>query len=169
MSKKNRSNKFWLALVLVVVLSLGIAGVALAVSPDTQAPVANATNPVTVQMASSSFEVAKAPEQETADVLETEETNDVEEPEDAEEQEDPAEEAAEDAALAGTAKITEAEALAIAEKAYAGYTFVSDGLENENGTTVYGLIGTKDGKSIEVKVDSTTGNILPEQDGEYEG
>ena len=32
MSKKNRSNKFWLALVLVVVMSLGIAGVALAVS-----------------------------------------------------------------------------------------------------------------------------------------
>ena len=170
MSKKNKVNKFWLALVLVVILSLGITGAALAASPDTKAAVPNASEVVSVLPASVDTKDAFAgPSQETTDASEAEEANDVEEPEDAEEPEDSADEATEDAALVGTAKITESEALAIAENAYAGYTFVSDGLENENGTTVYGLVGTKSGKSIEVKIDAANGNILPEQDGDYEG
>ncbi len=170
MSKKSKSNKFWLALVLVVVLSLGITGAALAASPDTQAPVASAVKPVSIQVVSSSTkDVVAATEQETTDASETEDVNDIEEPEDAEEPEDSANEAAEDAALVGTAKISESDAIAAAEKAYPGYTFASNGLENENGTTVYGLVGTKSGKSIEVKIDAATGSILPEQDGEFEG
>ena len=170
MSKKNKVNKFWLALVLVVVLSLGITGAALAASPDAQAPVASAAKPVSIQVVSSSTkDVVAATEQETTDASEAEDVNDVEEPEDAEEPEDSSNEADEDAALAGTAKISESDAIAAAEKAYPGYTFVSNGLENENGTTVYGLVGTKSGKSIEVKIDAATGSILPEQDGEFEG
>ena len=170
MSKKNKVNKFWLALVLVVILSLGITGAALAASPDTKAAVPNASEVVSVLPASVDTKDAVAgPSQETTDASEAEEANDVEEPEDAEEPEDSANEATEDAALVGTAKIAESDALAAAEKAYPGYTFVSNGLENENGTVVFGLIGTKSGKSIEVKIDAATGNILPEQDGDYEG
>lgn len=169
MSKKNKVNKFWLALVLVVILSLGITGAALAASPDTKA-VPNASEVVSVLPESVGTKDAVAePSQETADASEAEEANDVEEPDDVEEPEDSANEATEDAALVGTAKITESDALATAEKAYPGYTFVSNGLENENGTTVYGLVGTNSSKSIEIKVDAATGSILPEQDGDFEG
>jgi len=170
MSKKSKTSKFWLALVLVVVLSLGVAGAALAASPDSSTPTASANESVAVlSVSSSAQDTASTSVQESTDTSETEDVNDVEEPEDAEEPEDSANEAAEDAALVGTAKVSESDALAAAEKAYPGYTFVSNGLENENGTTVYGMIGTKSGKSIEVKVDAATGSILPEQDGEFEG
>lgn len=170
MSKKSKTSKFWLALVLVVVLSLGVAGAALAASPDSQTPTASAAEPVAVlSVSSSAQDTASTSAQESTDTSETEDVNDVEEPEDAEEPEDSANEAAEDAALVGTAKVSESDALTAAEKAYPGYSFVSNGLENENGTTVYSLIGTKSGKSIEVKVDAATGSIMPEQDGEFEG
>lgn len=170
MSKKKKVNKFWLALVLVVVLSLGIAGAALATSPDTQAPITSAPEPATIQaVTSNTNDTENATGQESDDALEADNVNDAAEPEDAEEPDDSANEATEDAALNGTAKISESDAFAAAEKAYPGYTFVSNGLENENGTTVYGLVGTKSGKSIEVKIDAATGSILPEQDGEFEG
>lgn len=73
--------------------------------------------------------------------------------------------AAEQAQLAAQAKLTEADAIAVAQAAYPGGTVTAFGeLDNENGVPVYELkVQPSDGsQAVEVKVDAVTGSILPE-------
>jgi len=65
-----------------------------------------------------------------------------------------------DADLIQKAKITEAEAIIVAEKAYAGYSFTSNGLENEDGIIVYNLEGTKGDTFIRVNINAVDGSIM---------
>lgn len=73
--------------------------------------------------------------------------------------------AAEQAQLAAQAKLTEADAIAVAQAAYPGGMVTASGeLDNENGVPVYELkVQPSDGsQAVEVKVDAVTGSILPE-------
>jgi uncharacterized membrane protein YkoI len=97
---------------------------------------------------------------------------DVEQPEGAESQnevQDQGKEAAENAALAAKATVTEQEAIQIAQNANPGYTFVVDELGDENGVIVYELKG-KDasGKVLEVHVDAGSGALIQESDSEHD-
>ncbi len=166
MKKGLKPSRIVITVVLVVVLCLGITGGALAASPETAKLIFNSSAELAnteVEDVNDTDNVEFEGEDESDDATEAVEANEVSEPEDAQN------EAAEDAALIGTAKISELDAIAAAEKANAGYTFVSNGLENENGTIVYSLSGTKNGTKIEVKVNAADGSIVPEQDGDFEG
>ncbi|GEM_PF-3034486 len=174
MKKVSKANKVLLTLIVVVVMCLGITSVALAAAPDTSSAIASSVAPVptiTLEKADviDTDNVEFESESEADDATEVSQPEDATEANEATEPGDVGNEAAEDAALIGTAKISELDAIAAAEKASVGYTFVSNGLENENGTIVYGLTGTKNGKEIEVKVNAADGSIVPEQDGDFEG
>ena len=74
------------------------------------------------------------------------------------------------AVLASEAKVTEAEALSIAEAAHPGYTFKAEELDSENGAVCYELRGSnQSGGVIEVEVNAVDGTILAESEGENEG
>ena len=82
---------------------------------------------------------------------------------------DTAKEAAENAALAAKATVTEQKAIQIAQDANAGYTFTVAELGSENGVIAYDLKGTDTtGKALEVHVDASNGAILQASDSEYE-
>lgn len=84
------------------------------------------------------------------------------------EAQDKAKETAENTTLATKAKVTEQEAIQIAEKANSGYTFIVDELGSDNGVIAYELKGTNaDGKKLEVHVDAVSGALLQESDSEY--
>lgn len=102
------------------------------------------------------------------DVMEEEKADD---PSDEHEEEEEAsfdDEANDDAALAGKATLTVAQANDIALAANPGATIVKTKLGDENGTIIYEvLIKTADGKIAEIKVNVTNGGILPE-DNDHE-
>ena len=73
-----------------------------------------------------------------------------------------ADEAAESAALASQAKVTESQANTTALGQFPGGTVSKTELDNENGTVIYSVHLTDSaGKQQEVKVDATTGTVLP--------
>lgn len=174
MKRGLKPSKVSLTVILVVVLCLGITGVALAAAPGTSTAITSSVEPVpTITLEKvdviDTDNVEFESESEADDATEVAKSEDATEANEATEPGDAVNEAAEDAALIGTAKISELDAIAAAEQANVGYTFVSNGLENENGTIVYNLTGTKSGTKIEVKVNALNGSIVPEQDGDYEG
>src|SRR5260221_8484965 len=78
-----------------------------------------------------------------------------------------ANEQAESAALAGQAKITEAQANTTALGQFAGGAVTKTHLDSENGKVIYTLhLTDSNGKKQETKVDATTGPPLPAQAGE---
>lgn len=84
--------------------------------------------------------------------------------------EDPALEAQEQADLAAQAKVTESDAIAIAEKTNPGYAFTAKELDSENGVATYNLKGTDAaGATLEAKVNAMDGSIMAEADAEFEG
>lgn len=73
-----------------------------------------------------------------------------------------ADEVAESAALASQAKVTESQANTTALGQFPSGTVSKTELDNENGTVIYSVHLTDGaGKSQEVKVDATTGTVLP--------
>ena len=63
--------------------------------------------------------------------------------------------------LAAQAKITEADAIAAAEAANSGYSFIVDELGSENGALVYELKGTdSNGNKLKALIDATDGSIV---------
>jgi|GEM_PF-1528747 len=82
---------------------------------------------------------------------------------DMEEADDPAKELEEEAALAGKATLTKAQANDIALAANQDSTILKTRLGDENGTIIYEVeIQTADGKTSEVKIDAESGEILLE-------
>jgi len=78
-----------------------------------------------------------------------------------------ANEQAESAALAGQAKITEAQANTTALGQFAGGTVTKTELDSENGKVIYTIHLTDSaGKKQEAKVDATTGTLLPAEAAE---
>jgi uncharacterized membrane protein YkoI len=78
-----------------------------------------------------------------------------------------ASEQAESAALAGQAKITEAQANTTALGQFAGGTVTKTELDSENGKVIYTVHLTDSaGKKQEAKVDATTGTLLPAEAAE---
>ncbi|SRR6266851_462206 len=78
-----------------------------------------------------------------------------------------ANEQAESAALAGQAKITEAQANTTALGQFAGGTVTKTELDSENGKVIYTVHLTDSaGKKQEAKVDATTGTLLPAEAAE---
>jgi uncharacterized membrane protein YkoI len=78
-----------------------------------------------------------------------------------------ASEQAESAALAGQAKITEAQAKTTALGQFAGGTVTKTELDSENGKVIYSVHLTDSaGKKQEAKVDATTGTLLPAEAAE---
>ena len=74
---------------------------------------------------------------------------------------------AESAALASQAKVTEAQANTTALGQFPGGTVKKTELDNENGKVIYSVHVTDSaGKSQEVKVDATTGKLLPAEAAE---
>jgi hypothetical protein len=101
---------------------------------------------------------------ETPDALEGPETPDANEAN--EPAEDPAAEAAEAAALASKATISEQQAIDAALAAHPGTTMVKVSLDDENGLVVYSV---ELSNGADVKVDATTGQIAStDQGGEHE-
>jgi len=89
------------------------------------------------------------------------------------EQDSPEEIAAEKAEaekLAPFAKISEAEAQAIAQKAYTGNGTLNESqLENEDGKIVYGIeFKETNGNEVDIKVDAKTGEIVKTEDDQNE-
>src|ERR1700687_6164615 len=81
-----------------------------------------------------------------------------------------ANEKAETAALASQAKITADQANTAALAGFAGGTVKKTELDSENGTVVYRLkLNHSAGKKQEVKVDATSGKVLPAQAEGAEG
>ncbi|MBP3038871.1 PepSY domain-containing protein [Bacillaceae bacterium Marseille-Q3522] len=81
---------------------------------------------------------------------------------------DAAKEAAENAALASKATVTEQEAIQIAQEANTGYTFTVAELGNENGVIAYDLKGSDAaGKTLDVHVDANSGAIIQNSDSQY--
>ena len=73
-------------------------------------------------------------------------------------------------ALAGKAKITSDQAKAAALVQFPGATIQKVGLENENGSVVYGVqLSDASGKAQDVKVDAGTGKVLNVQAGGADG
>lgn len=69
------------------------------------------------------------------------------------------------AVLASQAKITEAEAITIAENANAGCTFTVDELDSEGGIIIYDLKGTdQNGGKIKVEVNAVDGTIIADSE-----
>ncbi len=78
-----------------------------------------------------------------------------------------ANEQAESAALAGQAKITEAQANTTALGQFAGGTVTKTELDSENGKVIYTVhLTDSSGKKREAKVDATTGTLLPAEAAE---
>lgn len=77
---------------------------------------------------------------------------------------------ADKAVLASEAKVTEAEAIAVAEAAHPGYAFKVEGLDRENGAVCYELKGyDQSGGTIEVEINAGDVTIMTESEGENEG
>lgn len=77
---------------------------------------------------------------------------------------------ADKAVLASEAKVTEAEAVSIAEAANPGYTFKVEELDSENGVIFYELKGSgQSGGAVELEINADDGTIMAESEGENEG
>ena len=74
------------------------------------------------------------------------------------------------ALLASEAKVTEADAVSIAEAAHPGYAFKVEALDSENGVIFYELNGSgQSGGTIEAEVNAADGTIITGSEGENEG
>lgn len=169
-----------LALVLTATTALGTTAFAASTTSKSSNPQQQA-NPVAVMaQPTSASATTDSPTKDTiatatgdtGQVNGTKLDKDVEQPEGAESQnevQDQGKEAAENAALAAKATVTEQEAIQIAQNANPGYTFVVDELGDENGVIVYELKG-KDasGKVLEVHVDAGSGALIQESDSEHD-
>ena len=77
---------------------------------------------------------------------------------------------ADKALLASEAKVTEADAVSIAEAAHPGYAFKVEALDSENGVIFYELNGSgQSGGTIEAEVNAADGTIITGSEGENEG